>query len=132
MILPQQKGYILSPKDLCTIEILPKLIEAGVYSLKIEGRMKSPFYVATAVNAYRHALDKTAPLELLSKELDCISHRPYSSGFYFGELERYTPDDDMAYQQDKIFAGVVKSFAGGRLLVEQPLILKQNQLMNVR
>ena len=58
VILPQQKGYILSPKDLCTIEILPKLIEAGVYSLKIEGRMKKPEYTAGVVSIYRKYLDR--------------------------------------------------------------------------
>lgn len=127
-----EKGTtLLSSRDMKCIDFLDELLSAGVTSFKIEGRMKSPFYVATAVNAYRHALDKTAPLELLSKELDCISHRPYSSGFYFGELERYTPDDDMAYQQDKIFAGVVKGFAGGRLLVEQRNRFEEGDVLEV-
>lgn len=58
VILPQQKGYILSPKDLCTIEILPQLIEAGIYSLKIEGRMKKPEYTAGVVSIYRKYLDQ--------------------------------------------------------------------------
>lgn len=58
VILPQQKGYILSPKDLCTIEILPQLIEAGIYSLKIEGRMKKPEYTAGVVSIYRKYLDR--------------------------------------------------------------------------
>ena len=81
--------------------------------------MKSPYYVATVVNAYRHAIDKTAPLEALEAELDCISHRPYSSGFYYGELKTYLPDDDMAYKQEKVFAGIVKGYENGRLLLEQ-------------
>ncbi len=110
---------LLSSRDMKCIDFLDKLVECGVTSFKIEGRMKSPYYVATVVNAYRHAIDKTAPLELLSRELDCVSHRPYSSGFYFGELNRYTPDDDMAYKQDKVFAGVVKSCENGRLTLEQ-------------
>ncbi len=58
VILPQQKGYILSPKDLCTIELLPQLIEAGIYSLKIEGRMKKPEYTAGVVSIYRKYLDR--------------------------------------------------------------------------
>ena len=58
VVLPQQKGYILSPKDLCTIEILPQLIEAGIYSLKIEGRMKKPEYTAGVVSIYRKYLDR--------------------------------------------------------------------------
>lgn len=58
VILPLQKGYILSPKDLCTIELLPQLIEAGIYSLKIEGRMKKPEYTAGVVSIYRKYLDR--------------------------------------------------------------------------
>lgn len=110
---------ILSSRDMKCIDFIDKLTECGVSSFKIEGRMKSPYYVATAVNAYRHAIDGTASLELLNRELECVSHRPYSSGFYFGELEKYEPDDDMAYKQDKVFAGVVKNWENGRLTVEQ-------------
>ncbi len=115
-----EKGTtLLSSRDMKCIDFVDELISAGINSFKIEGRMKSPYYVATVVNAYRHALDKTADIEALTKELDCVSHRPYSSGFYFGELERYEPDDDMEYKQDKIFAGVVKSTQDGRLTLEQ-------------
>ncbi len=115
-----EKGTtLLSSRDMKCIDFIDQLAEAGVSSFKIEGRMKSPYYVATVVNAYRHAIDKTADVSLLSQELDCVSHRPYSSGFYFGELERYMPDDDMAYKQDKVFAGVVKKCENGRLTLEQ-------------
>lgn len=51
-------GYALSPKDMCTVDILPEIIEAGVYSLKIEGRMKKPEYTAGVVSVYRKYLDK--------------------------------------------------------------------------
>lgn len=115
-----EKGTtLLSSRDLRCVEFLDELSSAGVCSFKIEGRMKSPYYVATVVNAYRHAIDKTAPMEALLHELDCISHRPYSSGFYFGQMRRYVPDDDMAYHQDKVFAGVVKAVEGTRITVEQ-------------
>lgn len=110
---------LLSSRDLKCISFLDKLTELGVCSFKIEGRMKSPYYVATVVNAYRHAIDKTAELSLLEAELDCVSHRPYSSGFYFGELKSYLPDDDMAYKQEKVFAGVVKGYDNGRVLLQQ-------------
>jgi len=113
------------------IDFLDELIDAGVTSFKIEGRMKSPYYVATVVNAYRHAIDKTAPTELLSKELDAVSHRPYSSGFYFGELERYMPDDDMAYKQDKVFAGIVKKCENGKLTIEQRNYFKEGDVFEV-
>ncbi len=113
------------------IDFLDELIEAGVSSFKIEGRMKSPYYVATVVNAYRHALDKTAPLDVLNHELECVSHRPYSSGFYFGELKNYTPDDDMAYKQESVFAGVAKSYNDGRLTLEQRNNFKQGDTLEV-
>ena len=78
--------YILNARDMNLIEHLPAVIETGVCSLKIEGRMKSIAYVATVVNAYRMALDRysAAPDEPLpaelSKELDYASHRPYTAG----------------------------------------------------
>ena len=127
-----EKGTtLLSSRDMKCIDFLDDLIDAGVTSFKIEGRMKSPYYVATVVNAYRHALDKTAPLDLLSKELDAVSHRPYSSGFYFGELERYMPDDDMAYKQEKVFAGIVKKCENGVLTVEQRNHFKEGDVFEV-
>ena len=122
---------LLSSRDMKCIDFIDELVDAGVTSFKIEGRMKSPYYVATVVNAYRHAIDKTAPVELLSQELDCVSHRPYSSGFYYGELERYMPDDDMAYKQDKVFAGIVKSCENGRLTLEQRNHFKEGDVFEV-
>lgn len=122
---------LLSSRDMKCIDFIDDLVKAGVTSFKIEGRMKSPYYVATVVNAYRHAIDKTAPCDLLSKELDAVSHRPYSSGFYFGELERYMPDDDMAYKQDKVFAGVVKQCENGRLTIEQRNYFKEGDVFEV-
>ena len=79
---------ILSSHDLCAIEFLDKLTEAGVSSFKIEGRMKTPYYVATVTDSYRKAIDRTYPINELREQFDCISHRPYSSGFYFGEMKR--------------------------------------------
>ena len=87
--------YILNSKDMCTISILPQLIEAGVDSIKIEGRTKSSYYVASATSAYRHALDAYCRGEELDEcwldEVEMISHRPYSTGFYLKEAEQYTP-----------------------------------------
>lgn len=81
--------HIFNSKDLRLIEYIPDLVESGVDSLKIEGRMKSSYYVATVVRAYRQALDLYAadpanyelPQELLD-ELDKVSHRPYYAGFF--------------------------------------------------
>ena len=81
--------HIFNSKDLRLVEYIPDLVQIGVDSLKIEGRMKSSYYVATVVRAYRQALDLYAsdpanyilPQELL-EELDKVSHRPYYSGFF--------------------------------------------------
>lgn len=82
--------YILSPKDLCTIEFIDKLIESGIDSFKIEGRKRSPEYVAKVVSVYRRAIDlyyegKLTPeikKQFLS-ELEQVYNRGFSSGFYF-------------------------------------------------
>ena len=82
--------YILNSKDMCMIEHLPELIRAGVTSLKIEGRAKSAYYVSVVTNAYRNAIDEyyRHPEQKVSpwivEELNKISHREYSTGFYFG------------------------------------------------
>lgn len=88
--------YLMNSKDLNMLSHLQDLRHAGVDSIKIEGRVKKAFYVATVVNAYRHVLDGEDPA-LWEKELDTISHRPYSTGFFFGSAEQST-DADM-YQQ---------------------------------
>ena len=87
-------SYILNAKDLCLLEHLGELIEAGVTSLKIEGRAKSAYYVSAVTNAYRTAVDgyRADPEhwrcpEWLSEEVRKVSHREYTTGFLFG-----TPD----------------------------------------
>ena len=83
-------SYILNSKDMCMVRHLPELLRAGVTSLKIEGRAKSSYYVAVTTNAYRWALDELEqhpdiPVSpWIVEELDKISHRPYSTGFYLG------------------------------------------------
>ena len=85
--------YILNSKDLNMLTHIGELIDAGVYSFKIEGRMKSQYYVASVVNAYRQAIDGfTADKNykvpaLLSEELEKNSHRDYTTGFYYGEKD---------------------------------------------
>lgn len=94
-------AYILNSNDLCMIAHLPELVEAGVTSLKIEGRMKSAYYAAAVTNAYRHALDAALsgrPLEQVwLDEVEKISHRKYSTGFYFGEPGQYYSRSDSLY-----------------------------------
>ncbi len=76
--------YIMNSRDLCLINRLPELIEAGVTSFKIEGRVKSTYYVAGVTHAYRQALDGIK--RDFMTELDKISHRPYTTGFTFEKV----------------------------------------------
>ena len=80
--------YILNSRDMCMIEHIPELLDAGVSSFKIEGRMKSSYYAAVVTNAYRQAIDAAAEGRTLDRlwveETEMVSHRPYSTGSYYG------------------------------------------------
>ena len=88
--------FILNSRDMCMIDHIPELMAAGVHSLKIEGRAKSAYYAAMTTAAYRHAVDAAAegvPLEPVWRaEVDKVSHRHYSTGFWFGQPGQYTQD----------------------------------------
>ncbi len=77
-------SYLLSSNDLCMLEHLGDLARAGVDSVKLEGRAKGTYYVAVVTNAYRQVLDG-APAAMWLSELDAVSHRPYSTGFYYDD-----------------------------------------------
>ncbi len=119
-----QGTTIFSSFDMNCLDFLDQIMDAGVVSFKLEGRMKSPFYVATVTNAYRKRIDgilngtaNPAQIDLLQRELNAASHRPYASGFYFGEMKRHAPDDGV-YLQDTNFVGVVRDVQDGRIAVE--------------
>ena len=121
--------YILNSKDLCLIEHLPELIEAGISSFKIEGRMKSVFYVATVVSAYRRAIDSycSDPANYQFKEewmdeLCKVSHREFTTGFYFHKPDNLDQNyRTSAYTRDYSFVGMVKDYdeETGYAIVEQ-------------
>ncbi|MBQ5897868.1 MAG: U32 family peptidase [Oscillospiraceae bacterium] len=118
-VVEDEKGTaILSSHDMCAVGFLDKLEAAGICSYKIEGRMKTPFYVATAVNAYRHAIDGDVPMEIIERELDSISHRPYSSAFYFGEM-KMSHGNSGAYIQKCTFIGKVLDYSDGFVTIQQ-------------
>jgi len=117
--------YIFNSRDLCLVEDLPALLQAGVNSLKIEGRMKSRYYVAAVTRVYRAALDawlanpggwRCDPRWL--EELDKVSHRPYDHGFLHGHDDPRIHAADSRYQRSHDFVGVVLEEADGRFLVE--------------
>ena len=86
-------SYILNSRDMCMIDHLDDLCDAGVSSLKIEGRAKSAYYAAIVTGAYRHCLDDAAagkPLDPVWRdEVEHVSHRPYATGFYYGHPGQY-------------------------------------------
>lgn len=102
--------YIMNSKDLCLIEYLKELEEAGVASLKIEGRMKSFYYAACVSRAYRKALDDLSagkPYDpLLKEELRAVSHRDYTAGFFFGDpgKEAQEPENGGYIRQTDVVA----------------------------
>ena len=127
--------YIFNSNDLCMLPYIPQLKEAGICSLKIEGRMKSIFYIAHVIGAYRKAIDawenRTGqPLQdpdswydpAWMEELMKASHRDFTTGFYFGRpTDRDQNYQDSSYSRDYAFVGLVKSYdpATGMAVVEQ-------------
>lgn len=115
--------YILNSKDLCMIDYLDKLKEAGVDSIKIEGRMKTEYYVANIVNAYRLALNylnehKTYNLpDEIRNEVYKSSHRDYSCGFYFGDPKE-SLDSSLPVSEYEFVAVVLENSSSGRAKVE--------------
>ncbi len=96
-VYEDEKGtYIMNSRDMCTIDHVAQLIDAGLDSLKLEGRAKSAYYAAIVTGAYRHAIDAALagqPLDPVWRdEVEHISHRHYSTGFYFGQPGQFTQD----------------------------------------
>ena len=98
-------SYLLSSNDLCLIDHLGELQDAGVASIKLEGRSKGSYYTACVTNAYRHVLDGE-PAEAWRAELDAVSHRPYSTGFLFGEPTQNP--DRIEYARERRMVAVVR------------------------
>lgn len=123
--------YIMNSKDMCMIEHIPELVEAGIDSLKIEGRMKSIFYVASVVKAYREAIDKyfenPEEYEFDPRWMETLmrpSHRVYYTGFYFGR-ENMQVYDSSAYERGYDIVGIVRDYKDGVATIEQ-----RNKVLN--
>ena len=111
-VYEDEKGtYIMNSRDMCTIDHVAQLIDAGLDSLKLEGRAKSAYYAAIVTGAYRHAIDAAAaglPLDPVWRdEVEHISHRHYSTGFYFGQPGQFT--EDSRYIRDWQIVAKVRS-----------------------
>ena len=129
--------YIMNSKDLCMLQNLRDVITTGVDGLKIEGRMKSAHYVATVTRAYRIGLDAALRGQELPRhaldELGKVSHRPYTTGFYYnkptGEDHVY---DSSSYQGDASFVGLVLGHDADRgLLIEQRGNFKPGETLEI-
>ncbi len=107
-------NYLYNSKDLCTIDFLDKIVEAGVSGLKIEGRNRGVLYGATTTKVYREATDlilSGAPFEVKPEwitELDAYRHRGYTTGFFHGKLDRHAQRLDGVTEENYVLAGVVK------------------------
>ena len=118
---------ILSSRDICMMDHLPRLMESGVGCFKVEGRMKTEIYMATVIGAYRRAMDAygrapqaymrdTALHSELRAELDKVSHRVYDTGFYFGQPQ--VCGGAVGVTQASEYMGYVLDVSGGEALVE--------------
>ncbi len=131
-VYEDEKGtYILNSKDLCMIEHIDELCEAGITSLKIEGRAKSSYYVSVVTNAYRCGVDAylqwkeqgspgkfTLPAWLL-QEVQKVSHRRYCTGFYYGPLEEGQYYENGGYERNYDVVAMATGYENGRLLCSQ-------------
>ena len=112
--ISEDEGYttILSSKDLCMIDHVRELEDAGLSSLKIEGRMKSIYYVAVVTRAYRKALDNAPDAERYKRDLFDVSHREYTTGFFFSNGPVDTASDvsrptSYGYERNYLFLGSI-------------------------
>jgi len=110
--------YVFNSQDLCLLPHLNDLVDAGIASFKIEGRMKSAYYVATIIRAYRNMIDAcydgaqvSGDIQFWMEELQKVSHRPYTTGFYYGKPEKGALTlDDSQYIRPYDFIGVVHDY----------------------
>jgi putative protease len=109
--------YIFNSKDLCMIEHIPELVEAGIDSFKIEGRMKTALYVATVARTYRKAIDDyfeseekyRADMDWYKSEISKCTYRQFTTGFYFGRTDENTQIyDNNTYVNEYIYLGIVE------------------------
>ena len=114
--------HIMNSRDMRMIEHLPALIDAGITSFKIEGRMKSAYYTAVVTNAYRQALDAAIRGEALDplwvEETEMLSHRPYTTGFFYGEPGQHY-QEGMFLRKADVVAVVEECAQDGAALLTQ-------------
>jgi putative protease len=121
--------YIFNSKDLCMIEHIPEMIDAGIDSFKIEGRMKTALYVAAVARTYRKAIDDyfmseekyRANMDWYKSEISKCTYRQFTTGFYFGKPDENTQIyDSNTYVNEYVYLGMIESVSGdGKVKIEQ-------------
>lgn len=138
-IFEDEKGsYILNAKDLCMIDHIDKLAEAGVNSFKIEGRAKSAYYVSVVTNAYRKAMDiyKQDPdnfklPQWIHDEVFKVSHRAYCTGFFFGHPKDCQYYENSGYIREYDVVAVVEECRDGRMYAQQRNKFNRGDLLEI-
>ncbi|MBE6842772.1 MAG: U32 family peptidase [Ruminococcus sp.] len=123
----EQGTYILNAKDMCMIDYIDRLHEAGIYSLKIEGRAKSAYYVSVVTNAYRMAVDhymanpneKFVLPDWVREEVFKVSHRKYCTGFFFGHPKDSQYYETGGYIREYDVVAVIDECRDGRIYATQ-------------
>ena len=139
--LPAEGDHLLSPKDLCSIDIIPQLVATGVDSLKIEGRMKSPEYVYGVVSVYRQVLDRVQAAKAAGEPIPAVTdeeHRrlaeAFSRGFTTAYMQSDTTNDMMSYAQPNnrgVFMGRVQDVRDGVVTVNSEHALQNGDLLGI-
>lgn len=133
--------YIFNSKDLCMIEYIPEILDAGIDSLKIEGRMKTALYVATVARTYRKAIDDfkkseelyRSNMEWYKEEIAKCTYRKFTTGFFFGKTDETTQIyDNNTYINEFIYLGTVKEIDDrGFVEIEQKNKFSKNDVIEI-
>lgn len=129
--------YFMNSRDLRLLEHIPSLADCGIVSLKVEGRMKSEFYVATVANAYRHAIDEylqTGKIENAAKynaDLETVAHRTYTDAYFEGDNLDTVCLDEGQSPEKYIFTAVVQNVENGIVTVEMRNRFKSGETLFV-
>jgi len=132
-------SYVLSPKDLCTISLIPKLVEAGIDSFKIEGRMKNPEYVATIVSVYRKYLDRyldnpKAEYKVLEEDFKLLLEAYNRGGFTQGYYEQHNGPSMMSMERPNhqgLKAGTIEKIKDGKIYFRPQIEIHKGDLIEI-
>lgn len=131
--------YVFNSRDLCMIEYIPQLVNAGIDSFKIEGRAKSEYYTAIVTYAYRNAIDEYfknpsddfKASQWILDEMEKMSHREYTTGFYFGPMKNGQVLDTGGYIRNWDVCALFKGRENGRIVVDQRNRFYQGDVLEV-